>query len=192
MMDPAELRRIVERQFRVYEARQEKVRGQVAAHLFYVMFPPAEFDARYAAVRDEILARDPEAIVFLRRDHGEDVLFVAERPPPIQPRVGLHLGLLLATLATTALAGAIAWQGYLHAGDPWRWSVLWDPENLLWGVVTFALPLLLILGIHESAHFYAARRHRLRATLPYFIPAPPLTASDSAPFGAESAVSLLG
>ena len=36
----------------------------------------------------------------------------------------------------------------------------------------FALPLLLILGIHEMGHYIAARRHGVDVTLPYFIPLP--------------------
>lgn len=38
----------------------------------------------------------------------------------------------------------------------------------------FAAALLLILGAHEAGHYFACRRHDVRATLPFFLPAPPL------------------
>ncbi len=38
----------------------------------------------------------------------------------------------------------------------------------------FALTLLGILGMHELGHFFAARRHGIHATYPYFIPFPNL------------------
>jgi len=178
-LDAASLRRIVDRHFRVYDAREERVRGEVVAQLYYLMFPPAEFDARFAAARAEIQAADPELLVFVRRESGEDILFVASRPPAAQHRIGLHVGLLLATLVTTVVSGAITWHGYHSSATDLTWSVLWNPSDLFWGAVTFALPLMLILGLHELAHFLVARRHGLRASLPFFIPAPPVIV----PFG---------
>jgi membrane-associated protease RseP (regulator of RpoE activity) len=174
MLQEDEARQIVERHFRVYETRTEKAGAEVAARLFYLMFPPQEFDARFAAVREELRKADPEILVFVRREAGEDILFVADRPPAVVHRTGLHVGLLLATLCTTVISGALAWHGYMARGDDWSWSALWDPQNLLWGAVAFAIPLMAILGLHELAHFLMARRHGLRATLPFFIPAPPI------------------
>src|SRR5688572_15820479 len=36
----------------------------------------------------------------------------------------------------------------------------------------FAVPLLVILLAHEFGHYFAARYHRVPASLPYFIPVP--------------------
>lgn len=174
MPDLAELRRIVEAHFRVYEAREQMHRGHAGARVFYVMYPPGEFDRRFAAVRADMGRLHPELLVFVRREAGEDFLFVADRPAAPPRRLALHLGLFLATLATTVIAGAQAWQGFSGGGQGGDWSDIFRPEALLWGALTFAVPLMLILGIHELGHFVAARRHGMRPTLPFFIPAPPI------------------
>ena len=47
------------------------------------------------------------------------------------------------------------------------------PQILKEGV-TFSIALLAILTAHEMGHYIACRRYRVNATLPFFIPAPPL------------------
>ncbi len=178
------MRRLVARHFRVYDAREERVRGEVAARLFYLMFAPGEFDARFEALRRDLRTVDPESIAFVRRDGGEDVLYVARRPPATPRRARLHLVLLVLTLATTVTTGALHWHGYQDAEKSWDWSIFWSPTHLFWGFVAFALPLLLILGIHETAHYLAARRHGLRATLPFFLPFPPILSPPIGTLGA--------
>jgi membrane-associated protease RseP (regulator of RpoE activity) len=41
-----------------------------------------------------------------------------------------------------------------------------------------------VLGIHEFGHYLAARRYRVQATLPYFIPVPPAAIFPFGTFGA--------
>lgn len=184
MVDADQVRSVIERHFRVYEAREEKFDAVTSAHLFFVMFPQEEFDRRYEAVRHDIKSLDEELMVFMRREGGEDVLFVAPRPEGGPEKNRTNVILLIATMITTATAGAVFWEGFAHPGADWRWSVFWDPANLLWGFVTFALPLMFILGVHETAHFIAAKRHGIRATLPYFIPVPPILFFPIGTFGA--------
>jgi Zn-dependent protease len=73
----------------------------------------------------------------------------------------LNLLLLLLTLVTTT------WAGALHAGV----DVLQEPGRFLAGL-PYSLTLLLILGAHELGHYFAARAHHMKVTLPYFIPVP--------------------
>jgi membrane-associated protease RseP (regulator of RpoE activity) len=82
---------------------------------------------------------------------------------PKPPRRLLHLGLLLATVVTTVIAGALQ-QGVNPLETP----------RLLYTGIPFSFTLLLILGAHEMGHYLVSRRHRLDVTLPYFIPAPPI------------------
>ncbi len=89
--------------------------------------------------------------------------FVPPWPAPKPPRPLLHLGLLLATVATTVIAGAIQ-QGVNPLETP----------GLLYRGIPFSFTLLLILGSHEMGHYLVSRRHHLDVTLPYFIPAPPI------------------
>lgn len=76
----------------------------------------------------------------------------------------LHAGLLWADRYPTE-EGLLALLRALPAGYP------------------FALPLLAILLTHEFGHYFAARIHRVRASLPFFIPLPFLS-----PFGTMGAV----
>ena len=74
----------------------------------------------------------------------------------------IHLVLFFLTVFTTLLAGA------LMEGA----KVLENPLELLKGI-PFSFTLMFILGTHEFGHYYYAQKHKVDATLPYFIPAPP-------------------
>ncbi|MGC1449475.1 MAG: site-2 protease family protein [Candidatus Sulfotelmatobacter sp.] len=104
------------------------------------------------------------------------------RPP--RQRYWLHGLLLLATCFTTLVVGARMEFNFLHnlppfaAGDEWLpffplgWVVA-QPSRLLLGV-PFSATLLFILLAHEMGHYLFCRYYRVRATLPFFIPAPTL------------------
>jgi membrane-associated protease RseP (regulator of RpoE activity) len=96
-------------------------------------------------------------------------------PPAVRPwesvqplerarRVPLvHIVLFVVTFITTAMAGA-----FQVGADP-----LTDPASIQAGF-PFAVTLLSILLIHELGHYTLSKVHGVRATLPYFIPAPPV------------------
>ena len=104
------------------------------------------------------------------------------RPP--RERYWLHGLLLLATCFTTLVVGARMEFNFLHnlppfaAGDEWLpffplgW-VFAQPSRLLLGI-PFSATLLLILLAHEMGHYLFCRYYGVRATLPFFIPAPTL------------------
>lgn len=76
----------------------------------------------------------------------------------------VNLLLFIATVFTTLLAGALFQKGL---------NVFANPALLAQGL-PFAGPLLSILLAHEFGHYLASRKNGVKATLPYFIPAPHL------------------
>lgn len=175
-MDSDPVRDIVERHFRIYDDREEMVDGALAARLFFIMFDSASFDPAYEAVRKELRVLDKELLVFVRRQGGEDILFVTERPPAGGKDLRVASILVALTFITTSIQGALYWKGFSSPGTPWSIATPFEPQNLLFGFLFFGLPLMAILLIHESAHYITARRHGLRPSLPFFIPLPPILA----------------
>jgi membrane-associated protease RseP (regulator of RpoE activity) len=39
--------------------------------------------------------------------------------------------------------------------------------------LNFPFPFLLILTVHEFGHYFVARYHKVKVTLPYYLPMPP-------------------
>lgn len=128
----------------------------------------------------EALSTWPARAHLATDERGTEVVLVyqlKEEPPARVP--WLHVGLLMATLFTTLGAGAL-----MAGEDPFGTRILeigpaalpyptgLDVGRLGLGL-TFAIPFLGMLICHEMGHWWAARRHRVRATLPYFIPFPP-------------------
>lgn len=64
--------------------------------------------------------------------------------------------------------------------DLWPWPWLIDhPELWLLGW-TFSFALLGILLLHEFGHYFACRAHKIKATLPWVLPAPTLSGTAGA------------
>ncbi len=76
----------------------------------------------------------------------------------------IHITLFVITLFTTTIAG-FEWT----TGTLWTNEVFDLPRGL-----TYSLAILFILSCHEFGHYFAARYHKVDATLPYFIPFPPI------------------
>lgn len=84
------------------------------------------------------------------------------KPETKPSRSIINVGLFVATTITVFITGYILSDQLLEFGlDPWL------------GAASFTLALMGILGVHEMAHKFAADHHKMEATMPYFIPAPP-------------------
>jgi len=75
-----------------------------------------------------------------------------------------HLTLFVVTFITTLIAGVEWTTGTMGP---------YDLETLAVGL-PYSLSALFILAAHEFGHYFAAMFHRVKATLPYFIPIPPI------------------
>jgi len=75
-----------------------------------------------------------------------------------------HILLFIVTFATTTLAGA-EWQfsRFLFSSNPLTW------EYFVKGMA-FSIPLLGFLTVHEFGHYFTARWHKVKVSLPYYIP----------------------
>jgi membrane-associated protease RseP (regulator of RpoE activity) len=114
-----------------------------------------------------------------------------------------HSALFLLTFITTTFAGIVLAAPDVNMQEPTMSGIvghiLYYPEyyrrvvaDLLWQAMvnptllksglTFSTALLTILTAHEMGHYLACRYYGVRATLPFFIPAPPFLGAGT--FGA--------
>jgi membrane-associated protease RseP (regulator of RpoE activity) len=84
-----------------------------------------------------------------------------------QKRILFQIGLFIATFVTTTLAGAEWTYGKSVFAPGYSWL---DFTSGL----SFSIPLLLILTVHEFGHYFVAVYHKVRTSLPYYIPFPPI------------------
>jgi len=181
-----EIRAIVARHAPVYDLRST---GDTVA--MYLTLDAARADEVFDAVRRDLLVVG--YVPILKYEGGEHVLVAVPKPPLRQRSPWVHLALYLATWATTILAGTEVYFHYhywdllqpLQANDPGAvLSLVYAPENILGGFLLFALPLMLTLTIHELGHYVMAKRHGVAASLPFFLPLPPLFSLNIGTMGA--------
>jgi membrane-associated protease RseP (regulator of RpoE activity) len=93
------------------------------------------------------------------------------RPRKFQSRLWLHALLLLLTIGSTTTAGALHYASFIYefSARPidWQWGLLLQG---FW----YSGTLIGILGAHEMGHYLLCRRYNVDASLPYFIPLPPV------------------
>jgi len=98
--------------------------------------------------------------------YGEDYYSTYSTPEVKQKkeRPLLHLGLFIITFITTTIAG-VQWAS--ASGGPYELS------ELLIGL-PYSISILLIITFHEFGHYFAAVYHKVKVTLPFYIPFPPI------------------
>jgi membrane-associated protease RseP (regulator of RpoE activity) len=153
------IKTLVSHYFPVYETR---VAPQ--SLLLVVQADPATLEGKFDQLRLELAPLG--YIALIRYEKGEYFLEVGRRPPVRPFGYWVNLALLAATFVTTVFAGAFIWLAYKGATNL-------TPPDFVNGAIFFALPVMLILGLHELAHYVVARRHHVAASLPYFMPVPP-------------------
>jgi membrane-associated protease RseP (regulator of RpoE activity) len=109
-------------------------------------------------------------VPFINPDGNHYKINIAQKPEKGKSRIHFNVILLLATICTTLFAGYL-----LGEGDIWK-------------AIAFSVALLAIIGTHETAHYFAARKHGVHATLPYFIPAPTIIGTFGAVINVKSPI----
>jgi membrane-associated protease RseP (regulator of RpoE activity) len=94
-----------------------------------------------------------------------------------QKRILLQIVLFLVTLVTATLAGA-EWNysksSYaVDENQDMIFNASYSWADFMSGL-PFSLSLLLILSVHEFGHYFTARYHKIKTSLPYYIPLPPI------------------
>ncbi len=113
-------------------------------------------------------------IPMLRFEQGESKIYVLKKTKRKEKPIWINFALLIATIITTIITGAIIYTGKFDI-----WSIpdpiqVFSIENLFFGAVLFALPLMSIIFIHEMGHYYISKKHGIPTSLPYFLPIPPV------------------
>jgi membrane-associated protease RseP (regulator of RpoE activity) len=156
------IKAMVGKHFPIYEVRVAY--GTVSV---FCNIDPATLEQKYDELRREMKAAGYTPVLVYER--GEHVIHVVKAPKSRPFGVWVNLIFFFATIATTLIAGAFLYSSYKG------WDTPWTSQAFMWGAVTFAAPLMFLLGLHELSHYFAARRHGIAASLPFFIPSfPPL------------------
>lgn len=164
------------RQARVQSQDLEYVVGVVSSHLnsydiqvnpltvrfYYVNSDNPDLFSSFDDIRIELV---PKGFIPFLSEDAEHYLEVSRRPQTNYYGVYVNVVMLVLTLLSTIYVGSIYSSDFVAKG-----SSVW--VNILYGFVFFSLPLMLILGIHETGHYIVAKRHKVRASLPFFIPFP--------------------
>src|SRR6266567_1279285 len=156
------IRTVVAKYFTVY--------GVVVTPLaltFQVSSPTGSIDAPFDELRQELVPKDYIPTITLER--GETLVHVQRRPRTRFARRQVNLLLLLLTIPSIVFFGG-AWNWSAYSGEP-----ILSAASIGYGSLFFSLPLLTILGSHEMGHYLVAKRYKVQASLPFFLPSlPPL------------------
>jgi membrane-associated protease RseP (regulator of RpoE activity) len=138
------------------------------------------------------MSESAQAIPFA---NARSIVAISVSPRPTVREWFIHVTLFLITIVTTTLAGLVLAAPEIDVPEPPLSTVidylLFVPQYYLHSVIalvgftvqhpsllsdglTFSAALLAILTAHEMGHYMACRYYGVNATLPFFIPAPPL------------------
>ncbi|NPA75815.1 MAG: site-2 protease family protein [Euryarchaeota archaeon] len=153
-----EINALVRRYIDVYEFRI------TPDHLefYFTKGDDEQFSKNFEALR--LALKKKNLVPMIKKSGGEYVLLVLKTPQRKFFGLWVNIALLIATVLSTIWVGMGYYEGYYGETDLWH--------GLLGGLLYFSVPLLAILGTHEMAHYFAARKHNIAASLPFFIPAP--------------------
>lgn len=166
--DIEKIKSIMSYHFKIYDIRWSE---KTAA--FYFNFNDIDFEEKFEGLR--IRLKEEQFIPRVTREGGEYIIYIIRSPKLKKRRIWINVLLIIITIFTTTWAGSLLWFSRINAAGN-SYNII-DPllsaESVVFGFLSFALPLMIILGTHETAHYMTAKRYNIDASLPYFIPLPP-------------------
>lgn len=87
----------------------------------------------------------------------------AERKRKKQKQILIHILLFVATFIATTLAGSEWSRNKFIFSEGYSWADFFAGME-------YSIPFLLILTCHEFGHYFMAQYHKVKVSLPYFIP----------------------
>ena len=116
-------------------------------------------------------------IPMLRYEKGEHIIYVIKKIKRKEKPVWINIFLLVAVIITTVITGSILHIGYFDIWSMENPMDILNADNLFYGAIFFALPLMSILVIHEMGHYFISKKHGVSTSLPFFLPIPPVLPS---------------
>lgn len=175
IMDIDYISAIIGREFPIYRT---EIRGDRAAFFINPSYNLETLEKGFDRIRLELVPKG--YIPFLTREHGEFLILVGTKPKTHPMGIWANIIMFILTVISTIAAGAVMWAEFISpekftsTSGPDPIFIAWSsPANWFNGALFFALPLMLILGIHETGHYLMAKKHKVSSSLPFFIPAPP-------------------
>ena len=164
------LKREVGQRFPFYDMRHN-----VNSVAFFCRIDKESLEGNFDSLRKSLTEKG--YVPMLRYEKGEHIIYVIKKPKRKEKSVWVNITLLIATVITTVLTGSM-----LHMGHFDIWSIpdamnIFNIENLFYGGMLFAFPLMSILFIHEMGHYFTSKKHGIKTSLPFFIPIPPILPS---------------
>jgi membrane-associated protease RseP (regulator of RpoE activity) len=157
------LQREVGQRFPFYD-----MKSNINTVAFFCRIDEETLEEKFESLR--LILSEKHYIPMIRFEHGEHIIYIIKKPQSKKKKsVWINIILLIATVFTTTLAGALQWVEI----DSVDWMNMVSFQYLWGGFIFFSIPLLLILGVHEMGHYYVSKKHHVDASLPYFIPLPP-------------------
>ncbi len=153
-----EINRLVRKYIDVYEFRITPDHLEFS----FTVTDEKAFEKNFEALRIELKKRG--SIPVVKKQGGEYVLLIVKNPKRRFFSIWINVGLLVLTILSTIWVGMGYYVAYYGSSGFWG--------DVLGGLLYFSVPLLTILGCHEMGHYFAAKRHNIAASLPFFIPAP--------------------
>jgi Zn-dependent protease len=169
-LDTELLKREVGQRFPFYE-----MKCNLNSAAFFCRIDKESLERNFDSLRKSLTAKG--YVPMLRYEKGEHIIYVMKKPKRKERSVWVNITLLIATVITTVLTGSMLHMEHFEIWNMPNVMNIFNIENLFYGGMLFAFPLMSILFVHEMGHYFTSKKHGIKTSLPFFIPIPPILPS---------------